>query len=166
MRIRQPELETSIYDVKTVLYANHDQLVLAGTISDTAEKPAGRMIYEKFITQMYQPSGNGAKLGNKIRAQKCSRAGDLLHVLNKPAQLQNKAAVAFAYTHYPVEIYFASYACSVDLRVPGCFVRGRAGSSRIPQRPSGWSCLLASGTVYWRRVGSSHMLSTPSRGHY
>ncbi|KZV36604.1 hypothetical protein F511_36322 [Dorcoceras hygrometricum] len=37
------------------------------------------------------------------------------------------SAVAFAYTHYPVELCFASYACSVELRVPGCYVQGRAG---------------------------------------
>ncbi|KZV15613.1 hypothetical protein F511_03509 [Dorcoceras hygrometricum] len=36
------------------------------------------------------------------------------------------SAVAFAYTHYPVELCFASCACSVDLRVPGCCIRGRA----------------------------------------
>ncbi|KZV35443.1 leucine-rich repeat receptor-like serine/threonine-protein kinase-like [Dorcoceras hygrometricum] len=31
------------------------------------------------------------QLGNKLRAQKCSRAGGLLRVINKPAQLQTKA---------------------------------------------------------------------------
>ncbi|KZV36007.1 hypothetical protein F511_14524 [Dorcoceras hygrometricum] len=38
-----------------------------------------------------KPVGNGAKLGNKLRAQKCSRAGDLLREIYKPARLQTKA---------------------------------------------------------------------------
>ncbi|KZV23032.1 carboxyl-terminal-processing peptidase 1, chloroplastic [Dorcoceras hygrometricum] len=41
-----------------------------------------------------------------------------------------------------------------------------SGPHPIPPPDPKWSCLLASGTVYWRRVGSSDMLGTPSRGHY
>ncbi|KZV28593.1 hypothetical protein F511_13641 [Dorcoceras hygrometricum] len=64
------------------------------------------------------------------------------------------SVVAFAYTHYPVELYFASCAYSVVLIVPRCCVRGRAAEWVAPTShewaTAGGAVCLASGTVYWR----------------